>query len=201
MNRPLALTIWLDPVCPYSWTTAQWLLAAVDNPNELQWKQMSLALLNEGRELPEPARKRMQDSRAAGRLFASLARELDSERMWQALRTFSDQYHRDGGTIDDQSVREMLLELDLPAHHISSIDDPTFDAAVRDAHTLSQEAAGESAGSPLIGIGETVFHGPVLTAIPAPTAARDLLTALETLATVETFASVQRFAHPSNSHL
>lgn len=50
------LTLWLDPVCPFSWNTARWLHAVAEKAGwAIDWRLMSLAVLNEGRELPPPS--------------------------------------------------------------------------------------------------------------------------------------------------
>jgi hypothetical protein len=54
-NGTTAVTMWLDPVCPFSWNTARWLDEVAGNAEfEIDWQLMSLAILNEGRELPPP---------------------------------------------------------------------------------------------------------------------------------------------------
>ncbi|MBS4099942.1 DsbA family protein [Tsukamurella paurometabola] len=192
-----AVRFWFDPVCPYSWPTAEWLHEAVGGPEALEWELMSLAILNEGRELPARATARMRDSRSAGRLFASLAREVDGTRLWEALRAFNGLYHRDGAVLDEPSMRTMLRMLGLPPGHAASIADRSLDSAVSDAHARSQEAAGGSGGSPLIALGDTVFHGPILRTVPDAAAGRALFDALGTVASVDAFTSVQRLRPPT----
>ncbi|GAA1016000.1 DsbA family protein [Tsukamurella strandjordii] len=195
-EAPPAITIWLDPVCPYSWSTAQWLRDATGDTAAVRWEQMSLAILNEGRDLPERARARMRDSRTAGRLFARLSQTLDHDRRWEALRAFTRSYHEDGRTLDDELVAALQAQFGGPVAQDTT--DESLDAAVLESHIRSQDAAGGTGGSPLIDLGGKVFHGPVLTAVPEPTAGRELLAALDTLAAVDAFASVQRL-HPAST--
>ncbi|ADG76760.1 DSBA-like thioredoxin domain-containing protein OS=Tsukamurella paurometabola (strain ATCC 8368 /DSM / CCUG 35730 / CIP 100753 / JCM 10117 / KCTC 9821/ NBRC 16120 / NCIMB 702349 / NCTC 13040) OX=521096 GN=Tpau_0106 PE=4 SV=1 [Tsukamurella paurometabola] len=192
MEHRTPITIWLDPVCPYSWQTAAWLRETVDDPDALRWELMSLALLNEGRDLPERARARMRDSGAAGRLFAALGTELDDAARWRALAAFSAWYHHDAPALDAAPVARLLTDLGLPTRYADALADASWDVAVRAEHARSQEAAGGSAGSPLVRIGEATFHGPVLTTVPEPEAAAALLAGLRSLAAVDAFTSVQR---------
>jgi predicted DsbA family dithiol-disulfide isomerase len=47
-DRPgLEVTIWFDPVCPFSWNTTHWLTAVADKIGlSIDWQLMSLAVLN-----------------------------------------------------------------------------------------------------------------------------------------------------------
>ena len=41
------VTLWLDPVCPFSWNTARWLRSVAQTAGfDVDWQLMSLAVLN-----------------------------------------------------------------------------------------------------------------------------------------------------------
>lgn len=73
-----------------------------------------------------------------------------------------------------------------------SLGEAKHDEAVRRAHTASQDALGDEAGSPIIAIDGRAFFGPVLTGVPDPDDRVVLLDAVGSAAGVPEFAVLQR---------
>ena len=63
------LDLWFDPLCPWAWMTSRWALeVAKVRPVEVAFHVMSLAVLNEGRELAEGYRALMDRSWGGARV-------------------------------------------------------------------------------------------------------------------------------------
>jgi hypothetical protein len=187
------VTLWLDPVCPFSWNTARWLTAAADKAGfDIDWRLMSLATLNEGRELPPPQQARMQDSRKVGRLMVALRGELGADAMAMAYFAFGHRYFDQSSALDDELVDHVAAA--VGARHVTAaaLADASLDAAVKESHRLSQEALRETGGSPLITIDGHTMFGPVFTSVPAPHATLAVLDAVATLVHTPQFSQLQR---------
>ncbi|WP_458351829.1 mycothiol-dependent nitroreductase Rv2466c family protein, partial [Mycobacteroides abscessus] len=100
-SGPFDVRIWLDPVCPFSWNTARWLDAvAIGSGIPVDWQLMNLAVLNEGRELPDVQQARMQDSRRVGRLMAGIQCELGQQGLRTAYFAFGRLYFDESLPLD-----------------------------------------------------------------------------------------------------
>jgi hypothetical protein len=188
-----ALTLWLDPVCPFSWNTARWLSTAADEAGlDIEWRLMSLATLNVGRELPEPQQARMRDSRQVGRLMVALRDELGADAIAKAYFAFGHRYFDESVALDDDLVKHVIGA--AGAHNVTAaaLSDASLDTAVEESHQASQDALGEATGSPLITIdGHTVF-GPVLTSVPAAEQTSMIFEAVATLVRTAEFTQLER---------
>ncbi len=190
---PSTVTLWLDPVCPFSWNTARWLRAAADKAGfDIEWRLMSLATLNEGRELPPTQQVRMRDSRKVGRLMVALRGELGAEAMAKAYFAFGHRYFDQSAVLDDELVGHVTAAVGAKHVTAAALEDASLDAEVGESHRASQEALGETAGSPLITIDGHTMFGPVLTAVPAPDATLAVLDAVATLVRTPQFSQLER---------
>ncbi|OBI40588.1 hypothetical protein A5707_09240 [Mycobacterium kyorinense] len=184
------MTLWLDPVCPFSWNTARWLRAIAEKTGvAVDWQLMSLAVLNEGRELPQPQQDRMRDSQRVGRLMAAIGRERGAGGWTAAYFTFGERYFDRSEPLNDSLVAHVLATAGSAA---KADADASFDELVRGSHEAGQEALGETGGSPILRIDGHTFFGPVLTALPDEQAATALFDAVATLAGITQFTQLQR---------
>ncbi len=192
-QSPGAVTLWLDPVCPFSWNTARWLLASADKVGfEIDWRMMSLALLNEGRELPPPQQARMEDSRRVGRLMAALHHELGAGVLGKAYVAFAEQYFDHSATVDDGLVDRVTRAVGAEHTSAAALRDTALDVTVTQFHQASQDALGDAGGSPMLTIdGHTVF-GPVLTDLPNDDEALTLFDAVVALVRAPQFSQLTR---------
>lgn len=188
-----AVGLWLDPVCPFSWNTARWLVAAsLDVGFAVEWHLMSLAVLNEGRQLPPPQQARMEDSRRIGRLMAAVHTELGGGGLAAAYSSFGEQYFDNGASVDDQLAARVLEVAGARVTTVSSMSDDSLDTVVRQSHEASQQALGETGGSPMLTLSGKTFFGPVLTSLPGIEAGRALFDAVAVLAAAPEFSQLQR---------
>jgi mycothiol-dependent nitroreductase-like protein len=188
-----AVTIWFDPVCPFTWNTARWLKAvAGDEGLTIDWRLMSLAVLNEGQELGPKQQAHMRDSQQIGRLMAAILDKRGAADMVTAYFAFGERHFDASASIDDSLVRHVCGAVGIPDVADSVVSDETYDDALRQSHQAGQEALGESGGSPILRIKGRTFFGPVLTKPPAQEMMRAVFDALVTLAAVPEFTQLKR---------
>lgn len=189
-----AVTMWFDPVCPYSWNTARWLhRAALELGFDIDWQLASLAILNEGRELAPPQQTRMADSARVGRLMAAIQREKGTAGLQAAYFTFGQHYFtQPPGTIHDGLIQDVLSAAGARETTARVLSDASLDALLQHSHRAGQDALGEPGGSPILSINDHAFFGPVLTAVPPAEQTTALFDAIATLAATAPFAQLQR---------
>ena len=186
------VTLWLDPVCPFSWNTARWLRAVAEKTGlAIDWQQMSLAVLNEGRELPPAQQARMRDSLKVGRLMAAIAREQGTAGWTAAYFAFGERYFDRSEPLNDSLAAHVLTTAGVGATAMA-MSNTSLDEFVREQHQAGQDALGETGGSPILRIDGHTFFGPVLTALPDAEAATALFHAVGTLAATPQFTQLQR---------
>ena len=186
------VTLWLDPVCPCSWNTARWLDAVAEKTGlAIDWQPMSLAVLNEGRELPPAQQARMHDSLQVGRLMAAIAREQGTAGWTAAYFAFGERYFDRSEPLNDSLVAHVLTTAGVGATAVA-MSNTSLDEFVREQHQAGQDALGETGGSPILRIDGHTFFGPVLTALPDAEAATALFHAVGPLAATPQFTQLQR---------
>ncbi|KQY06791.1 hypothetical protein ASD37_11585 [Mycobacterium sp. Root135] len=189
-----SVTIWFDPVCPFSWNTARWLVKAGEATGfDVDWQLANLAILNEGRELPPQQQARMVDSRRVGRLMAAIRRDTGSASLSAAYFTFGEHYFdQSPGVVDDELIAKVLSSAHADGVSAAALTDSSLDELVAKSHAAGQAALGETGGSPIVSVDGHAFFGPVLTSVPTDDQTVPLFTALATLARTSSFTQLQR---------
>jgi 2-hydroxychromene-2-carboxylate isomerase len=188
-----SIALYVDPICPFAWVTSRWLLdAATAEGRDVALRQMNLAVLNEGRDVPPPQRAKLDWSRRLGRLFAAVTDQGGFTVFGNLYQALGARVHDDGEELTDSLVKEVLAAVTPDSALLDALDDPAWDEAVRKAHQRSQDELGGSGGSPIISVDGTGFFGPVLTHLPDRDHAVALLDAVATAASTPGFAALQR---------
>jgi hypothetical protein len=188
-----SIDLYVDPVCPFAWVTSRWLLdAATTTGRSVILRQMSLAVLNDGRDVAPAQRAKLEWSRRVGRVFAAATDEGGSGAFGDLYEAWGAVVHNGAGDMADSLVKEALAATSSSPELVVALDDPAWDDSVRAAHQRSQDALGGSGGSPIIAVDGRGFFGPVLTGLPARDAGIALLDAVLTAASMPGFAVLQR---------
>jgi hypothetical protein len=188
-----SIDLYVDPVCPFAWVTSRWLLdAATTTGHSVMLRQMSLAVLNDGRDVAPAQRAKLEWSRRVGRVFAAARDEGGSGAFGDLYEAWGALVHNGAGEVADSLVKEALAATSSSPELVDALDDPAWDDSVRAAHQRSQDALGGSGGSPIIAVDGGGFFGPVLTGLPARDAGIALLDAVVTAASMPEFAVLQR---------
>jgi 2-hydroxychromene-2-carboxylate isomerase len=158
---------WFDPVCPWAWLTSRWMVEVERvRPVRVSWNVMSLAYLNEGRQLPDAYRDLM--SRAWGPVrVITAARVRHGEDVVRPLYDAIGTRLHPGGEKDlDKAVREALAEVGLPAELAEQAGSAEYDDVLKESHHRGMDQVGLDVGTPTLAVGGRAFFGPVIS--PAP---------------------------------
>jgi len=171
---------WFDPVCPWAWMTSRWMLEVQQIRDvQVRWHVMSLAVLNDGREIPEQYRDLM--AKAWGPVRVVIAAQADhGEAVVLPLYTaMGTRLHHDQRSDYEAVIAESLAEVGLPASLARFATTTEVDDPLRASHAAGISLVGQDVGTPVIAVpgadGQQIaFFGPVVTPIPRGEAAGKL---------------------------
>lgn len=190
----VAVTLYVDPICPFAWMTSRWLLhAAQVRKIDPQFSVMSLAALNEGRDLPAGYRRSMDEAWGPARVMLRVQQDFSAEQVGDFYSAFGEDYHV-GGSDDRRGATERALDkAGLPAELLSSYDDAGLDDALRQAQQQVVDMVGDEVGTPVISFGQGVaYFGPVISPAPRGEDAGRLFDAVRAASEVPGFFELKR---------
>ena len=187
---------WVDPVCPWCWVTAKWIMTEVAPRRDLvlSWQPISLLFKNN----PDPASQYYQASASSHRMLrvmeairATYGEEAVFRWYWQCATRI----HHDDDKLFD--LADALQHIGLDPAIASAGDDESWDVELRRRMDAGLELVGNDVGTPIIaftctdGTKRGIF-GPVLTRVPPTETSLEVWDAMVALTRLDGFWELKR---------
>ena len=184
---------WLDPACPFAWITSRWILE-VEKVRDIQvtWNIMSLAYLNEDRDVPEEYRSFLATAWQPVRVLMAAEQKYGKDAVLPLYTAMGTRIHIEKQDKDRAMIEASLTDAGLPIELADAMDDMSYDDAIRESHRSGMDQVGNEVGTPTIAFNGAAFFGPVISKAPRGEEAGQLWDACVTLSAYPHFYELKR---------
>ena len=184
---------WFDPICPWAWLTSRWVLEVEQvRPVDVTWHVMSLAVLNEGQDLPDDYAEMMTKAWGPVRVVTAAAELHGREHVRPLYDAIGTRIHPGGRQDWPLVVEEALAEVGLPPELARYAESDEFDTQLRASHATGIDKVGQDVGTPVVSVNDVAFFGPVVTPSPTGDAAGKLWDGVVAVASTPGFYELKR---------
>ena len=185
--------LWVDPACPWAWITSRWLLAAKEVRDvTVSFHVMSLAVLNEGRDLPENYKELLALAWKPVRVLIAAEQQHGNEIVEPLYSAMGRRYHVENNKNLDVVISESLAEVGLDASLADAATSTQFDEALKASHHAGMDPVGFDVGTPVIHVNGEAIFGPVVTPAPKGEEAGRLLDGVLAVMSIPGFYELKR---------
>ena len=158
---------WFDPLCPFAWITSRWVLEVEQVRDvEVTWHVMSLAYLNQDKDIPDAYREKLEGAWSPVRVVMAAEHKHGREVLLPLYTAIGTRIHNDGRDVSRELLAEALAETGLEPELVDAMDDSSYDYAIIRSHHEGMDQVGDDVGTPTIAFEGSAFFGPVLSKIP-----------------------------------
>ena len=172
VNERVGVDMWFDPICPWAWITSRWLLEVERVRDvEVRFHVMSLSVLNEDRELPEPYQEAMRTGWGPVRVCVAVRQRYGAAAVRALYTALGTRIHLGKERLGPELFAAALTDAGLDPQLAAAAEDGRLDAALRESHEEGMRPVGTEVGTPVVHAPgpdgrQVAFFGPVVT--PAP---------------------------------
>lgn len=167
-NTATKVDFWFDPACPWAWMTSRWIdeVDALRENVEVEWHIMSLAILNENREMDDAHRASHQRSLRSCKVAAGVIAELGNDKVKAFYDEIGTRNHPEKRAKEEGVLEEAMAAAGIDESFLTRADAGEFDAQLRASHEDGIGRVGQDVGTPILAVDGVAFFGPVIS--PAP---------------------------------
>lgn len=194
----MIVDFFFDPVCPWAWIASRWLLEVQrQRPVQVTWNVMSLAVLNEGREVPEQYRETLAKAWGPVRVLTAARLAAGRDVLLPLYSQIGARIHLAGRTDYREVLVESLAAVGLDPGLAAAGETSDLDDELRAEHHRGMDPVGMDVGTPVIHVqlpevGTVAFFGPVVTPAPKGEAAVRLWDGVLAVAATPGFFELKR---------
>ena len=187
------VSIWLDPVCPWAFLASRW-IREVETVRDVEvtFRVMSLAVLNEGRDLSEKYIDLMAKAIGPVRVLIAAEQRYGHDVVAPLYTAMANRIHLDSRDDYDVIIVEALAQLELDESLADAASSSEFDEALKLEHHAGMDPVGMDVGTPVVKVDSVSLFGPVVTPAPKGEAAGRLFDGLVLVASTPGFYELKR---------